>query len=203
MKYTGPRVKLSRQLGLPLTPKSNRFMERRPYPPGEHGEKKMRRSKTSDYKKHLMEKQRLRAQYNLHERQLRNAVQKAVHESGNTEDRIIQKLETRLDAFVMRAGLARTIYAARQYVLHRHILVNGRWVNIPSQKVKVEDEVTVKEKSRKLPCFVEAAEEMINPPPPYIERTSETMTARLLRMPTREEVPVSCDMPLVIEYYSR
>ena len=203
MKYTGPRVKLSRRLGLPLTPKANRFMERRPYPPGEHGEKKLRRSKTSDYHKHLMEKQRLRAQYNLHERQLRNAVQKAVHESGNTEDRIIQKLETRLDAFVHRAGLARTIYAARQYVLHRHILVNGRWANIPSQKVKVDDEIAVKEKSRKLPCFVETSEEMINPPPAYIERTNETMTARLVRMPTRSEVPVSCDMPLVIEYYSR
>ena len=110
MKYTGPRVKRCRQLGLQLTPKAGRFMERRPYPPGEHGQKNMRRSKMSDYKKHLLEKQRLRAQYNLHERQLRNSVKKAARESGNTEDRIIQKLETRLDAFVLRAGLARTIY---------------------------------------------------------------------------------------------
>lgn len=203
MKYTGPRVKKSRQLGLQLTPKAGRFMERRPYPPGEHGQKNVRRSKMSDYKKHLTEKQRLRAQYNIHEKQLRRSVTKAARESGNTEDRIIQKLETRLDAFVLRAGLARTIYAARQLVNHRHILVNGRWVNIPSAKVNVGDEIRVKEKSRTLPCFIEAAEEMINPPPPYIERSRESMSAQLLRLPTREEVPVSCDIPLVIEYYSR
>ncbi len=113
MKYTRPKVKLSRQLGIPLTPKAIRFMERRSYPPGEHGETKRRSAKMSDYKRQLLEKQRLHAQYNIHERQLRNYVKKATNKKGNAAENLIQILETRLDSIVLRAGLARTIYAAR------------------------------------------------------------------------------------------
>lgn len=203
MKYRGPKVKLSRQLGLPLTPRAARWLERRPHPPGEHGPEMRQRRQISDYKRQMLEKQRLRAQYNLHERQLRNTVKKAVNKSGSPADIIFQYLESRLDAFVHRSGLARTIYAARQYVLHRHILVNGKWVNIPSYRIKVDDVVSVKEKSKELPCFVETAEEMVNRPPGYIDRSREEMSAKLLHLPKREEVPVSCEIKLVIEYYSR
>jgi small subunit ribosomal protein S4 len=88
-------------------------------------------------------------------------------------------------------------------VNHRHILVNGRWVNIPSLHLKENDVMSIKPKSRQLPCFITAAEEMINLPPAYIERSIEDWSARLLYYPEREEVPISCDVPLVIEYYSR
>ena len=190
-------------MGLALTSKAVRFMERKPYPPGQHGEKKQRVRKISDFKRQLLEKQRLRYQYNIREGQMRIYVKKAIQQSGNPEDHLFQMLETRLDAFVYRAGLARTMSAARQYVTHRHILVNGKWVNIPSYRIKVNDIVSVKDKSRNLRCFIEATEEMINLPPPYLERSKQHMSAKLVSLPRREEVPVSCQAPLVIEYYSR
>jgi len=203
MKFTGPRVRLSRRLGIPLTPKAIRYMERRPYPPGEHGANQRRSPKMSDYKRQLMEKQRLKAQYNLSERQLRNYVRKASRTTSNTETSLIRVLESRLDALVLRAGFARTIYAARQVVLHGHIRLNGRWVNIPSQRVKVKDVISVKADSRKIQPFQQALEEMVVSPPGYLDRNKEEMTAQLVYLPEREEVPVSCTVPLVIEYYSR
>jgi small subunit ribosomal protein S4 len=203
MKYTGPKVKLSRQLNLPLTPKAVKFMNRNPYPPGMHGSRKGYHGKMSDYKRHLMEKQRLHAQYNVNERQMRNYVHKAIHASGNPVDNLIRKFETRLDAFVLRSGYAKTIYAARQYVNHRHILVNRRWVNISSLHLKPNDVISIKPGSRRLPCFITAVEEMVNLPPAYIERSIENWSAKLLYFPERREVPISCDVPLVIEYYSR
>jgi len=203
MKLKDFKIKTSRQLGLPLTPKAIRFMERRPYPPGEHGAMKRRFTKQSDYKRQLLEKQRLRAQYNIQERQMRNYVRKAVRKKGNTADNLIQMLETRLDAVVFRAGIARTIFAARQYVSHSHILLNGKWVNIPSHQVTQNEVVSVKKESRKLPCFIEAQEEMVSPPPAYLTRDKNNLSAKLLYLPKREEVTVSGEITLVIEYYSR
>jgi len=203
MKFTGPRVKLSRRLGIPLTPKAVRYMERRPYPPGDHGANQRRFTKMSDYKRQLMEKQRLKAQYNLSERQLRNYVRKAAHTTSNTETELMRILESRLDALVLRAGFARTIYSARQVVLHGHIRVNGRWVNMPSQRLRVKDVISVKSESQKIQPFQDAREEMVASPPGYLERNKEEMTAQLVYLPEREEVPVSCAVPLVIEYYSR
>lgn len=196
-------VKLSRRLNIPLTSKASRIMLRKPYPPGVHGPGKRSGEKMSDYKRHLLEKQRLRAQYNISESQMRATVVKAGQGAGNTADNIIQLLETRLDALVHRAGLARTIYAARQFVSHGHILVNGRVVDIPSSKVKVNEVVSVKPKSAQSQCFLEAAEEMVGTPPAYLQVSKETMSAKLLFLPTREEVPVSCDITYVIEYYSK
>src|SRR5919109_3077612 len=115
MKYTGPKVKLSRSLGIALTPKAAKYMERRPYPPGQHGAQKKHR-RGSDYKQQLLEKQRLRFQYNITERQMRNYFHKAERSRLNTGDALIQLLERRLDATVLHGGLAKTIYAARQYV---------------------------------------------------------------------------------------
>lgn len=203
MKYTGPVVKLSRRLGLPLTPKAIRFMERRPYPPGEHGPSKRRTTKVSDYKRQLLEKQRLKVQYNVSERQLRNYVRAAVREKENTEEALIRMLETRLDAVVLRAGFARTIYAARQVVRHGHIRVNGKPVDMPSQRVRPKDVVAVQPESQKIAGFREAREEMVVPPPVYLNRSNEEMAAELAYLPRREEVPVSCAIQHVIEYYSR
>jgi small subunit ribosomal protein S4 len=204
MNLRGPKVRLSRQLGILLTPKADKYMQRRPYPPGQHGKANSRLAKWSDYKRHLMEKQRLRAQYNVEERQLRKYVRRAVQKQGNPVDNLIRLLETRLDAVVYRAGLARTIYAAQQLISHGHILVNGQKVNISSQRLKVNDLVLVKESSRKLTPFVEAAEEMVaRPNVSYLERSREEMRARLLHLPQPSEVPVLCELPLVIEFYSK
>jgi small subunit ribosomal protein S4 len=154
MNHKGPKVKLSRSLGIPLTPKAARIMERRSYPPGDHGRSRQFRNKSeSAYKEQLLEKQRLRAQYNVSEKQMRIYFAKARQRSGLTSVNLIQLLESRLDAVVLHGGLAITIYAARQYVSHGHIQVNGRKVNIPSYQLKPGDEVSVRRRSRHLDCF--------------------------------------------------
>jgi small subunit ribosomal protein S4 len=164
----------------------------------------MERLKGSDYKRHLMEKQRLRAQYNIEEKQMRNYVRIAMRRPGNPVDTLVQLLETRLDAVVHRAGLARTIYQARQFITHRHILVNGQKVDIPSQRLRANELVRVKEESTGLVPFAEAAAEMIaRVTVPYLERSKDQMSARLLYIPGLPEVPLLCDMAMVIEYYSR
>ncbi len=202
MTYTGPKVRLSRRLGLAITPKAQRVMERKPHPPGEHGQRPRR--KTSIYETQLREKQRLRFQYNVSERQLRNYVLKAAGRSGNTGDRLIELLETRLDALVLRAGLARTIYAARQLVAHGHVLVNGARVDRPSHRLQVGDELAVRPASRGIPSVAEEwAAAVLAPGPDYLERNRNAMSARLTMLPQREQVPVVCEIPLVIEYYSK
>jgi small subunit ribosomal protein S4 len=200
MNYTGPKVKISRKLGLELTVKSRKYTEKKPYPPGQHGQMK-RRAKQSDYGKQLLEKQRLRLQFNLSEKQMRNYYKKATRLTGNTGDLLIQLIEQRLDSIITRAGIAPSIYAARQYISHGHILVNGRRVNVASYSVKVNDLISVKEKSRKLDCFKDSIRSAS--PPAYIELSKADFSAKFLYVPPREEIPVICEVPLVVEYYSR
>ncbi len=202
MKFNGSKVKKSRSLGIPLTPKAERYLNKRPYPPGQHGlSQQMRRRKMSPYKMQLMEKQKLRAQYNIHERQMRNYYKKASRK-GDMINSLVQLLEARLDAVVLRGGLARSIYAARQYVNHGHILVDGKKVDIPSYRVKPGQKVTIKEKSKRMPCFQESMD-IAPPPPPYIERDKKALSVVFGYEPPRDEVPVICEVPLVIEFYSR
>lgn len=200
MKYNGPKVRLSRKLGIQLTPKAGKVMQKKSYPPGAHGNDR-RRSKTSDYGKQLMEKQRLRLQYNISESHMRKAYKEATRMTGNTGELLVQVLESRLDAFVYRAGFAPTIYAARQYVGHGHFCVNGKKMNIPSYKVKLSDVITVKEKSRDKLIFQDAMRNASSPE--YIELTKADFSAKLAYIPSRSEVPVECEVPLVVEYYSR
>jgi small subunit ribosomal protein S4 len=200
MKYNGPKVKISRKLGMQLTPKAVKVMAKKAYTPGQHGPSK-RRAKQSDYGKQLLEKQRLRLQYNISEKQMRKIYSKAVHITGNTGDIIMQLLERRLDAVILRSGFARTIYAARQYVGHGHVLVNGRQVRVPSYEVKPNDEVTIKEKSRKLECFQEAVR--TSAAPEYLEVSKTDFAVKYVHVPAREDIPVECEIPLVVEYYSR
>lgn len=202
MKYTGPKVRLSRRLGLPLTDKAARIMEKRPFPPGQHGPaKQYRRGRQSAYERQLLEKQRLRAQYNIHERQMRNYYRRAVGAEGNTGDNLVQLLESRLDAAVLRAGLAPTIYAARQYVSHCHVLVNGRRVNIASYQLSLGDQVSIRPKSQKMSIFQDIIENAF--PPDYIALDKGTMSFSLIYLPRRVEVPIVCEIAQVIEYYSR
>ncbi|MCA9979766.1 MAG: 30S ribosomal protein S4 [Anaerolineales bacterium] len=202
MKYTGPKVKLSRRLGIPLTDKAARIMERRQYPPGQHGPaKQYRRGRQSAYERQLLEKQRLRGQYNIHEKQMRNYYRKAVKKQGNTVDNLVGMLESRLDAFVLRAGFAPTIYAARQLVSHRHVQVNGKRVNIASYQLSEGDQVSIRSKSQRIPLIADAVENAR--PPMYINMAKDSFTASFLYVPTREEVPIVCEVAQVIEYYSR
>jgi small subunit ribosomal protein S4 len=203
MNYSGPKVRLSRRLGIPLTRKAEKVMQKKPSPPGQHGGATQGR-KMSIYKRQLLEKQLLRCFYNVQERQLRNYFRKAIRLSGNTADAMIAMLETRLDAVVARGGLARSIYAARQVVVHNHILVNGKRVNIPSYHVKETDAVSVKESSRGKKCFHDAVESAPSQPE-YLELDKANMTVRLLRTPKRAEIPViqNSDVSLVVEYYAR
>jgi small subunit ribosomal protein S4 len=202
MKYTGPKAKLSRSLGIALTPKAARIMERRPGPPGQHGGvQRGRPQRMSDYKRQLMEKQRLRAQYNIHERQMRNYFRKAARRKGTTPENLIYALESRLDAVVLRGGLAPTIYAARQLVSHGHIQVNGKRVTYPAYVIRPGDVVSIKPSSRNIPMVVEAVDSAT--PPPYLELAKDDMAVTLRYLPQREEVPVICDLALVVEFYSR
>jgi small subunit ribosomal protein S4 len=148
-----------------------------------------------------MEKQRLRLQYNISEKQMGKSYTKAAHMLGNTGDILVQLLETRLDAFVYRAGFAPTIYAARQFVNHGHFKVNGKKMDIPSYHVNVNDIVMLKEKSRNIPIFVEAIRNAHAPE--YIELTKNDYSAKLAYIPARDEVQVQCEVPLVVEFYSR
>lgn len=202
MKFRGPKVKLSRKLGVALTPKAVAYMERRPYGPGQHGPGKRSIVPKSEYGRQLLEKQRLRFQYNVSERQLRIYFQKALQAKGQTGELLIQRLEMRLDAMVLRAGFARTIFAARQYVDHGHIEVNGKRVNIPSYRVKPGDVISVKESSKKLAPIV-AAMSYVPEGVPYVERDWPNMRATVLRVPERSEIPVICEIDKIVEFYSK
>lgn len=199
MKFTGPKVKKSRALGIALTPKAQRIMQRRASRPGQHGQARQRRP--SEYGLQLKEKQRLRFQYNISESQMRRAYLRASRMPGSTGDNLVQLLETRLDAVVLRAGLAPTIYAARQFVNHGHFLLNGRKATIPSQRLKPGDVVSVRPKSRQNVMFAEIQPD--HAPVPYLSVDPDNRSATVVALPVRDEVPVTCSENLVVEYYSR
>jgi small subunit ribosomal protein S4 len=198
-------VRLSRALGLALTPKAVRHFEKRPYPPGEHG--RARRRTESDYAVRLREKQRLRAQYGLREKQLARAFEDARKTPGLTGEALVENLETRLDALVLRAGFARTILQARQVVVHRHVLVDGKIVDRPSFRVKPGQTLQIKPRSQASDQFLVAAagahRDVLPAVPGYLDVQLEKLSAVLTRRPKRAEVPVTCEVQLVVEYYSR
>ncbi|MFI1095764.1 30S ribosomal protein S4 [Streptomyces sp. NPDC020917] len=203
MNQSRPKVKKSRALGIALTPKAVKYFEARPYPPGEHGRG---RKQNSDYKTRLLEKQRLRAQYDISERQMLRAYDRAKKVTGKTGEALIIELERRLDALVLRSGLARTIYQARQMVVHGHIEVNGRKVDKPSYRLRPEDVVQVRERSREKTPFLVAREggwSGEGETPRYLQVNLQALAFRLDRDPNRSEIPVICDEQLVVEFYAR
>lgn len=202
---TRRQVRLSRALGIALTPKAVKYFEKRPYPPGEHG--RARRRNESDYAVRLKEKQRLRAQYGLREVQLRRAFDEARREPHLTGESLVELLEMRLDALVLRAGFGRTIAQARQAVTHRHILVDGQIVDRPSYRVKPGQVVQVKPRSQTTVPFQVAAagahRDVLPTVPEYLDVQLEKLRFELVRRPKRAEVPVTCEVQLVVEHYSR
>lgn len=198
-------VRHSRALGIALTPKAEKYMERRPYGPGQHG--RARRKADSDYSVRLKEKQRLRAQYNIREAQMRRYFEEAKRTSGLTGENLVELLEMRLDALVLRAGFARTIQQARQMVVHRHIMVDGARVDRPSFRVKEGQLIHVHARSEKMVPFqisATGAHQAVLPTVPgYLDVEIEKLQAKLSRRPKRTEVPVTCEEQLVVEYYAR
>ena len=159
-------------------------MEKKPYPPGMHGLRRRRRQ--SNYGRQLLEKQRLRYQYNVSERQLRNYFKRAARMKGIAGENLLAMLETRLDAFVLRSGFAPSIFAARQFVGHGHIQVNGRKVDISSFRLKVGDVVEIREKSRKMRVFNEPRSSTAIPN--YVSVDETGYKSELNSMPRRDEV---------------
>ena len=201
---TRSKTRLSRSLGIALTPKAAKYMEKRPYGPGQHGRTK--RKSDSDYAVRLREKQRLRAQYGIREAQLRKTFQEAKRTEGLTGETLVELLEMRLDALVLRAGFARTMAQARQLVVHRHILVDGQRVDRPSFRVKPGQMIHVHEKSESTEPFQIAAAgghaDVLAAVPEYLSVELDKLHATLVRKPKRAEVPVTCDVQLVVEYYA-
>lgn len=201
---TRSKTRLSRALGIPLTPKAAKYLEKRPYPPGEHGRTK--RKTDSDYAVRLREKQRLRAQYGIREAQLKRVFQEARRADGLTGENLVELLEMRLDALIVRAGIARTTAQARQMVVHRHILVDGQLVDRPSYRLKPGQLIHVKERSEGMEPFQVAAAgghvDVLPPVPGYLDVEIDKLQATLTRRPKRAEVPVTCEVQLVVEYYA-
>ena len=201
---TRSKTRLSRALGIALTPKAAKYLEKRPYAPGEHGRTK--RKQDSDYAVRLREKQRLRAQYGIREAQLKIQFEEARKAAGLTGENLVEQLEMRLDAIIVRSAIARTTAQARQMVVHRHILVDGQLVDRPSFRVKPGQVVQVKEKSEGMEPFQVAAAgghvDVLPKTPGYLEVELDKLRTTLVRRPKRAEVPVTCEVQLVVEYYA-
>jgi small subunit ribosomal protein S4 len=201
-RYTGPKTRISRRFGVPIFGPS-KSLERKNYGPGMHGPKGSRR-KQSEYALALAEKQKLRYQYGLLERQFRRYFQAARTTRGVTGELLLQMLETRLDNIVFRLGLANSRAAARQMVSHGHVSVNGRKVNVASYNVRAGDKVTIKEKdnSRRLAAkFLELTQ--VAPVPEWLSVDRENFSGSVTRIPTREEIAPIVNEQLIVELYSR
>lgn len=198
MKYTGPKVKLSRRVGIPLTRKASKWMDRKPGAPGMHRSRFSR--KVSDYGRQLLEKQRLCFQYNVTDRKLHNYYIKASAKHGNTGDNLLHMLESRLDALTLRAGFAPTIYAARQLVSHGHLQVNGKSVNIPSFLVRPGSTIAIRAKSKNdaIKGSVQNVETV-----PYLSVDKDQLSAMYTRLPEPKEIPVVCEVAVVVEFYAK
>ena len=198
-RYTGPRMRVMRALGTELPGMSRKSIGERSHPPGQHG---MRQRRKSDYGLKLIEKQKLRFNYGLTETQIRRLFREAKRARVPTGEHLLQLLECRLDNVVFRAGFAPTGIAARQLVRHRHVLLNGRSVNIPSIRIKVGDVVTLTERGRRIPIAVESMAEPALTRPEWLGWNDKAAGATVLRLPEADEVPFPVNVQDVVEYYA-
>jgi len=203
-KRTTSKYKLDRRMGENIWGRPKSPVNKRDYGPGQHGQR--RRGKTSDFGLQLMAKQKLKGYYgDVTEKQFRRIYDEASRRKGNTAEIIIGLLEQRLDAVVYRAKFVPTVFAARQFVNHGHVKVNGKRVNIPSYRVQEGDVVEVREKSRQMALVLEAADSPERDVPDYIDADHSKMTAKFVRVPTLSDVPypVRMEPNLVVEFYSK
>ncbi|MEO0715392.1 MAG: 30S ribosomal protein S4 [Planctomycetota bacterium] len=195
--YTGPKVRLSRRVGVPIEDNHKHTSKRALTAPGMHG---YRGRRLKDYGVRLVEKQKLRYHYNILEKQFRRYMADANRRPGNTGEILMQLLEQRLDNVVRRSGLSRTIWGARQLVAHGHVKVNGHKVDRPSYAVKPGDVITVKEKSEKL--VREALESLAgHEVPGWLELNPSDLAVKVNAFPTSDQVPFDVNTNLIIEFY--
>ena len=200
-RYTGPTTRVNRRFGMAIFP-ANKAFERRTYPPGQHGPSFRR--KISDYGEGLIEKQKLRIMYGLTERQFRNMFERAKRKQGVTGEVFLTTLETRLDNVIYRLGSAKTRQAARQFVNHGHVLLNGGKVDIPSFQVSVGDEIGVREKTSSRQVATRNLEvSQYHPCPPWLECKTDSLQGTVSRFPQVDELEKSVNIQLVVEFYSR
>jgi small subunit ribosomal protein S4 len=202
-KRAGSKYKINRRLGVNLWGRAKSPLSRRDYGPGQHGQ---RRKKPSDFGTQLAAKQKLKGYYgNIGERQFRRLYEEASRRRGDTGERLIELLERRLDAVIYRMKFVSTPFAARQFVNHGHIRVNGRRVNIPSYLVKDGDTIEVKDKSKELAFVLEASKSTERDVPDYLQVDHGKMKGQFVRAPKLADVPypVSMEPNLVVEFYSR
>jgi small subunit ribosomal protein S4 len=197
-RYTGPRVKVIRALGVEL-PGLTRKTPNRDYGPGQHGMKPKRKS---GFGVQLMEKQKLRYNYGVSERQMQRLFREAKNSKGQTGNTLLELLERRLDNVVFRAGFAPTTVAARQLVSHRHVRLNGRPVTIPSIRVKAGDVITLTDKAKAIPMVIETLANMPLARPEWIGLDEAKHTATITRAPDANEVPFPIEVQHVVEYYA-
>ncbi len=203
-KRTSSKYKIDRRMGENIWGRAKSPVNRREYPPGQHGQR--RRTKISDYGTQLRAKQKLKGYYgNITEKQFKRTYAEAVRVKGDTGENLIGLLERRLDAVVYRAKFVPTVFAARQFVNHAHVLVNGQSVNIPSYRVKEGDVIEVRPKSKQLVSVLEAVASAERDVPDYMEVDHSKMTATFTRTPQLSDVPypVLMEPNLVVEFYSR
>ena len=202
-KRHSAKYKIDRRMGENIWGRPKSPINARSYGPGQHGQR--RKQKISDFGLQLRAKQKLKGYYgNLTEKQFSRTYNEAARRKGNTSENLISLLESRLDAIVYRAKFVPTPFAARQFVNHGHILVNGKRVNIPSYRVKVGDVVQVRERSRNMALVLEALQLAERDTPDYVEVDAKAMTAKYMRMPELAEVPypVKMEPHLVVEFYA-
>jgi small subunit ribosomal protein S4 len=199
-RYRGPKQKVARRFKEPIFGPST-ALERKPYGPGQHGRSRFTRK--SEYAIQLDEKQKAKYTYGLLEKQFRNLYEKATRQEGVTGEVLLQLLESRLDNVVFRLGFARTRRQARQLVSHKHIVVNGQVVNIPSYQVKSGDVITVRPKSRDLDLINETLESYSTSKYKWLETDKKTKTGKFLNLPLMEEIPENINVQLIIELYSK
>jgi small subunit ribosomal protein S4 len=199
-RYRGPKSKIARKFRDPIFG-PDKALDRKPYSPGHHGANRRRR-KESEYGLQLAEKQKAKYTYGILERQFRNTFKKASAKKGKTGEILLQLIEARLDNVVFRLGIAPTRRAARQFVNHKHITVNGSVVNIPSYQVKAGDLVGVREKSKSLEAIVDSLASRANKFP-WLEWDEEKMVGKFINYPTREEIPENIKEQLIVELYSK
>ena len=199
-RYTGPKTKISRKFGEPLFGE-DRTLEKKNYPPGQHGNSK-RRSKKSEYAIQLMEKQKAKYTYGILEKQFKNIYDKANKGKGITGELLLQLCESRLDNVVFRMGISKPRDGARQLVSHKHITVNGSIVNIPSYTLRQGDKVSVREKSKSLKAIESSLMENSSEYD-WIKFNRERLEGEFVAIPEREQIPENIKEQLIVELYSK
>lgn len=199
-RYTGPKTRIARKLGEPIFG-ADKVLSKKNYPPGQHGLN--RRKKTSEYGVQLREKQKAKYTYGVLEAQFRNLFAKAERKKGVTGEILLQMLESRLDNIVYRLGIAPTRAAARQLVLHKHIVVDGKVVNIPSYSVKPGQVIGVRERSKALEVIDNALAGFNHSKYAWIEWEQSTLSGKYLHFPERADIPENIQEQLIVELYSK